>query len=82
MIQKVCINDTCYQIVRLIKNGTSYSKEFLDSVRDNVGADTMINDNQGNILLCKTMLTYELNEEKNIWESTILFQNPESKEEE
>lgn len=66
-MHKVCINDICYKVLRLIKNGTSYDKVFLESVRDNCGADTMINDNAGNILMCIKIQTYEFNEELNKW---------------
>lgn len=80
MIRKICINDICYDILRIIKNGTSYGHDFLVSLKNNIGADTMVNDNQGNILMCKTMLTYELDTEKNIWQSTIVYHNPDSLE--
>ena len=65
---KVCINDNCYTIIRVIPNGTSYEKSILESIRDQFNADTMINDNSGNILMCRKMLNYELNSESNVWE--------------
>jgi hypothetical protein len=64
---RVCIENNCYQVIRVIKNGASYEKPFLDNARDNCRADTMLNDNNGNILLCKRMLNYELNEASGKW---------------
>ena len=64
---KACIENNCYQVIRVIKNGETYEKSFLDSARDNCRADTMLNDNNGNILLCRKMLNYELNEQSGKW---------------
>lgn len=64
---KVCIEDNCYTVVRVIKNGTALDKEFLERARDNRNADTMISDRDGNILLCKKTLDYIFNETTNKW---------------
>lgn len=64
---KVCIEDNCYTVVRVIKNGTTLDKEFLERARDNRNADTMISDRDGNILLCKKTLDYIFNETTNKW---------------
>jgi hypothetical protein len=66
---KVCINDNCYTVVRVIKNGTALEKEFLEKTRDNRNADTMISDGDGNILLCKKTIDYRFNEITGKWNS-------------
>lgn len=64
---KVCIEDTCYIVVRVIKNGTSLAKEFLERARDNRNADTMLTDHEGNVLLCKKTIDYQFNQQTKKW---------------
>lgn len=66
---KICIDEKCYKILRVIKNGVSYETSFLENARDNRNASTMINDAEGNILLCRKMIDYELDPVDNIWKS-------------
>lgn len=68
---KVCIDDDCYKILRVIKNGVSYEQQFLENVKNNHNADVLINDNGGNILVCKKMFNYEFSEETNTWKHII-----------
>lgn len=64
---KICIDDNCYSILRVVKNGVGYEQQFLENIRNNYNGDVIINDNAGNILICKRMLNYELNTETNKW---------------
>lgn len=67
-------------VKRVIKNGTSYSNEFLQSVRDQVGADTMISDNAGNILICTKTIDYVLDPSDNTWKAEKPHQDEGSHE--
>lgn len=64
---KVSIEDNCYIVVRVVNNGTSLDKEFLERCRDNKNADTMISDQNGNILICKKTIDCSFNEELKKW---------------
>ncbi len=64
---KIKINEDVFFIKRIIKNGMKYSKEFIESAFINSRADTLIQDREGNLLLCNKTKVYDLDTSDNVW---------------
>lgn len=75
----VKLNDLTFVVKRILKPDQPYSHEFIESVKKNLNADTVIADGGGNVLVCKRAIDIFYNEKTNIWEHRKLLNPPEEK---
>lgn len=75
----VKINDLTYTVKRILKPDQVYTEQFIDVVKRNLNADTVLTDAAGNVLICKSVTDIFYNENLNKWEHRKLLNPPEEK---